>query len=96
MERVWLCLSILEASPDLILSSSMCNECEFSHLGSDEGLCLSPVSVGSGRVVASCVPASFAEVSCQSGQGEQSDGHFAVHSNECTRLNAQPFFRLFR
>ena len=46
MGRDWLCLSILEAFPDLILSSSMCNECEFSHLGSDEGLCLSPVSVG--------------------------------------------------
>ena len=38
-----------EASLQLILSSSMCNECEFFGLGSDEEVCVSPSSP-----VASC------------------------------------------
>ena len=32
--------SRLMASLDLILSSSLCNECEFFGLGSDEGVCV--------------------------------------------------------
>ena len=37
--------SHLEASPELILSSSMSKECEFSDLDSDEDACLSLVAV---------------------------------------------------
>ena len=46
--------SHLEASLELILSDSMCNECEFFGLDSDEDVCLSLVSVVSSPLVASC------------------------------------------
>ena len=45
--------SHVEASPELILSSSVLNECEFGELNSGEDMCLSLVSVGSSLVVAS-------------------------------------------
>ena len=43
-----------EASPELILSSSMCNECEFFGLHSAEIVCLSPFAVVLRPLVASC------------------------------------------
>ena len=43
----------LEASLELILSSSMCDACEFSDRDSDAGVCRSLVSVVSRPVVAS-------------------------------------------
>ena len=50
-----------EASLELILSDSMCNECEFFGLDSDEDVCLLLVFVVSSPLVASCDSASCDE-----------------------------------
>ena len=52
-----------EPSLELILSSSICNECEFFGLNSDEDVCLS-VSAVSSVVVSSCDSANCAEECC--------------------------------
>ena len=46
-----------EASLELVLSSPMCNVCEFFGLDSDEEVCRSLVYVVSGRLLVSCVSA---------------------------------------
>ena len=66
-------------SLELILSSSMCHECEFCGLDSDEDGCLSLVSVVSSLVVASCDSAWCVEECCRS--------HFSVHNDQCSQLS---------
>ena len=53
-----------EASPELTLTSPMRNERQIFDLDSDEDMCLSPVSVVSSPVVASCVGFAVRSVQC--------------------------------
>ena len=61
-----------EASPELLLSSWMCNECEFYGADSDDDLCLPLASMVSSLVVVSCGAEKCVEEWCQSDRAKSS------------------------